>query len=112
MNQEMSYLGMDVSKIPVGSMASHCCVASNDGSELNWPSSPSAFSEEDQRQFDNILYGDFDIISSHKLFDKLKDYEDKFKSPSDKFYKKWIKNETLLNLETQDWMNTYKEVFA
>lgn len=71
----------------------------------------SMFTNEDQLTFDSVLNGNFDMISTNVLFEKIKDYEQKYKKPSEEFYKNWIKGEVITTPEIYNWMTTYKTLF-
>ena len=60
--------------------------------------------------FDSALYNNLDIISNNRLYEKLKDYENKFNSPSEDFYKKWVNGNEISNPDTYDWMTLYKNL--
>lgn len=71
----------------------------------------SEFNSIDQFIFDQILDNNFDIISSNRLFDKIKNYEHEYNTPSDIFFEKWLKGEVPPSPAIHDWMNTYKNLF-
>lgn len=82
--------------------------ASND-----WQLSPNSnFSHNDQILFSNALYNNLDIVSNDKMFDKLKNYEQKFRLSSEDFYKKWMNGEMASSPEFYDWVAIFKGLYV
>lgn len=73
--------------------------------------SPSSLTEDDQFIFNEILYNNLDLVSTDRLFDRVKDYENEFKHSSEDFFKKWISGKVDSSPEIHDWMNTYQNLF-
>lgn len=66
------------------------------------------YDEEDQSLIDSILRNCQDILSNNVLFNRLKDYEAKFRSTSQDFFEKWSNGETQTNPEIHDWMAIHR----
>lgn len=64
----------------------------------------------DQGLFDSALYNNLDLISNNRLYERLKNYENKFKDTSEDFYKKWMEGKTVSTPDIYDWMNIYKSL--
>jgi hypothetical protein len=71
----------------------------------------SSFSPGDQFVFDSVLNNNFDVTSTNILFEKIKNYEVKYKEPSNNFYKKWSQGQVVTTPEIYNWMSTYKTLF-
>ena len=79
--------------------------------ENDWQLAPDTiFRHSDQILSDKILYNNLDIISDYQLFERMKNYEQKFNLSSEKFYKKWIGGKIEPIPEFYDWVSIYKNL--
>lgn len=72
----------------------------------------SAFTDLDQAQFDGLLNDHLNIIPPGKLFDEVKDRENKYHVVSRDYYEKWKKGEVETSSEIRSWMNSYSILFG
>lgn len=81
-------------------------------SEDYWKSgSPVSLTEDDQFLFNEILYNNLDLISTDRLLDRIKNYENEFRCSSEDFFERWIRGEVESSPKIHDWMNTYQNLF-
>lgn len=86
-------------------------VGNLDSGENDWQSIPdSSLSSSDLSLFDNALYNNLDFISNNKLFERLKNYEQKFNLSSEEFYRDWIEGKLEPKPEFYDWVSIYKNL--
>ncbi|HCY17745.1 TPA: hypothetical protein DHT42_00890 [Candidatus Nomurabacteria bacterium] len=113
MNEDLNIIqsinqGADIS---INSKPTLDIVGSFDGGQNDWQSIPdSSFGSSDQVKFDNALYNNLDLISNNKLFERLKNYEQRFGFSSEEFYKNWIGGGLEPRQEFYDWASVYKNL--
>lgn len=73
----------------------------------------SSLLDDDDKELSKYLWKSFKYtVTQEELYDKLKNYEVKYKTTSKIFYKKWLDGKFEENNDTNEWFSLYKSFYS